>query len=187
MNRRSFLQLMAAAGAALIADPKVLLERPVVPGAAAKAFDPTSLMNGVQKFLITFNEGGQIFSYEFAGYVTQMTDKDPIDGMCSTDLSIRPTGEFKEVGVRCPAPRAPERPRKKAPSFEAPRPTTLELNGEVVADLQEIQLPQMERNTFEVTRNGMFGGPADDHEVMIPGIRRMGEITMTVNWMGDPK
>lgn len=185
MNRRSFLQLMAAAGAALIADPKIILERPVVPEAAAKAFDPMSLMDGVHKFLITFNEGGQIFSYEFEGFVTQMKPRESFEGLNAVDLDIRPTGAFKEVGVRCPAPRAPEpqtrRERKVARAAQAARATTLELDGQVVAELQEIAIP-MSRQVIEVTRNGMFGGEADEYQTFVPGLREIGTISMTVNW-----
>lgn len=99
--------------------------------------------------------------------------------MSTMDLGIRPTGEFKEVGTRCPAPR-PRRPRKT--EAIPTRPTMLEVNDTVVAELQSISAPTMERSCFDVTTNGMFGGQADDQEVMIPGLRRMGEITMTINY-----
>jgi hypothetical protein len=174
MNRRTFLQWMGAAGAALVVDPKVVLERAIAPEAPT-VLAPTALLDGVKKFLITFHEGGQIISYEFMGYVTNQRLLESTEGQAQMDLSIRPTGEFKEVGTRCPAPRLRE-PRSRREKIVAAKPTMLEVNDHVVAELQSISPPTMERCEFDVTT----AHGHDDYK--IGGLRRMGEITMTINY-----
>ena len=173
MNRRTFLQWMGAAGAALAVNPQVVLERAIAPEATT-VLAPTALADGVKKFLITFHEHGQIISYEFMGFVTNQRLLESPEGQAQMDLSIRPTGEFKEVGTRCPAPRLRE-PRSRREKIQAAKPTMLEVNDTVVAELQSISAPTMERSHFDCTT-------ANGDEVMIPGLRRMGEITMTINY-----
>jgi len=173
---------MGAAGAALAVNPQVVLERALAPEATT-VLAPTALADGVKKFLITFHEHGQIISYEFMGYVTNQTLNESADGLSTMDLGIRPTGEFKEVGVRCPAPVPSRVPRRKYAAVRAAKPTMLEIDGVVVAELEAISAPTMHREMFDVTRDGTFGGTPDRDQVMIPGLKRMGEITMTLNYL----
>jgi len=182
MNRRTFLQWMGAAGAALAVNPQVVLERALAPEAPT-VLAPTALADGVKKFLITFQEHGQTISYEFMGFVTNQTMNESDDGQATMDIGIRPTGEFKEVSVRCPAPRPVREPRSRAAKVRSAKPTMLEIDGVVVAELESISAPSMHREMIDVTYGGQFGGTPDRDQVMIPGLRRMGEITMTLNYL----
>lgn len=178
ISRRFFLQILGAAGVAL-ALPEGVVQAAAVQTADLPMAEPLAAAGdpfGLRTMRITFPDGT---CWDLQGFVTSQLVDAPIDGHTTSTITFRPSGECK-VG------QAPRPKRKRVPRHEAIRAnvTTLELDGQPVADLQEIQLPRMERSTYEVTRNGMFGGPADDNEVHVMGLRRMTDVTFTCAFDG---
>jgi len=62
--------------------------------------------------------------------------------------------------------------------------TTIELDGVSVGEIQDIVLPQMQRQMIDVTRDPAFTGLPDAHREFVPGLKRSTPMTFTINFDG---
>lgn len=177
LTRRSFLQILAAAGvAASLPNVEPILAEvvpalpPTMPPAAPEVLD------GLQHLRVVFPDGTV---FDLQGFVTSQLVDNPIDGMSTSEITFRPSGECKITNA---PPKRKPRPRKRV--AVPAQGTTIELDGQSIGDITDIQLPTMQRHTIEVTQNGMFGGEPDDHEVHVVGLRRMSDVTFTCSFDG---
>lgn len=174
ISRRFFLQMMGAAGVAL-ALPNVpqalapLLPPEVVPPTPVDPF-------GLRTIQITFPDGVKA---TLQGFIRSQFERDPIDGVRTTDFSFTPSGpmtmeEGAVGGVR----------RTRRHEAMAARETTLLLDGKEIGALTEITLPSMQRSMIEVTRDPRFTGGEEKRE-FIGGLRRMSDLTFTCEFHGE--
>lgn len=176
MNRRTFLQLLASAGVAVVAAPKDVFTSAVqgtLPPINVAPVGP--VIEGLQTIRITF-PGGEAWTMQ--GFLVGEEISDPIDGLIEKTLSFQPSGPCT---LEPPPPSTPKKRGRPGQAVSA-EGTSISVDGVNVGDIQDITLPSMQRNEIDVTRNGMFGGETDEYETHIVGLRRMGPLTFTVNF-----
>lgn len=172
MNRRSFLQILGLAGVATVVAPKVVIDRVLAPPVVGPTAIPLTeaFAPGLQTMLISFPDG---VTYELQGYITSQLVGGAIDGVVENTVSFQPSGPCKII----------EGLPTKRPVIHSALPADgvrVQCNGHDVGAITELEMPAMTRTMYEVTSDGTFDGSADGDVVMIPGLRRMSELTFTI-------
>lgn len=166
ISRRGFLQILAAAGVALSLPntEQVLAETaPQLP-----VVNPEILGNGLRTCTVTLSDGTR---FEIRGYVTSQLVNTPIDGISTSDITFKPTGEVRVTQGR--------RPR-----FQPGQHVALQLDGEEVLNVQDIALPQMRREMIDVTRDPCFTGEPEKPEYVL-GLKRYSDLTFNCAFDGE--
>lgn len=147
--------------------PAVSIGPAAIPVASA---DPFGM--GLNKFMVTFPDGTR---WSFKGFVSSQSVRSSIENVTELDVQIMPTGPstFDQRPVITPKG---DRARKARGTIMS---VTNEQGEEDSFELMDITPPSTQVTQIEVTQNGMFGGKADDNEVFIPGLRRIGPISFT--------
>jgi hypothetical protein len=191
MNRRTFLQILGAAGVAIVATPQAVVARALDPTVGPPLVPITpAVPSGMQTIRITFPDGT---AWQMQGFVTSQTVDCPIDGVSESTVQFQPTGpcecldeSYKPEG-NVTVDGSPVKRRRGQPTQRgqvlAPT-TTVSLDGVDVGELQDIQLPRMRAELIDVTRDPAFTGMPEDHREYIPGLKRVSPMTFTVNFDG---
>lgn len=168
MNRRSFLQIIGAAGVAIVAAPQAVLARaldPTVPTVGPPIVPVTPVADGLQTIRIGFPDGT---TWQMRGLVTSQLVSTPIDGVSESTVTFQPIGPCECIED---TPQTPQRGRQSMAALA----TTITVDDTELGEVQDIQLPSMHRNYEEMVNE-------DGDMTYIAGLKRVSPMTFVVNF-----
>lgn len=155
MTRREMLVRMFGATVTAAIAPFINLQD------ATPAFWNQESIKKLLPWKITFPDGA---TYSFDATVLEEKLLASLDGLTELSLRVQPTGPMT---VSAGAPPLDTGGLRASPMFT---PTVLEVDGRLLMELQEIEMPSLDRGTSEM--DGSYSG----------GLRRMGNLTLTVKF-----
>jgi len=150
MTRREWLATVFGASVAAAVAPLVDLT-----DTTTKFWSQPAILEGFKGWRISFPDG-TIFTFD------AFVKSERVLSNGSVEMELQPTGQVQVTH---------EVPKRTPSEFTPAMGTTVEREGQPIADLQEIHAPQMTRDEFEL--DGDF----------IPGLKKMGPMTFTMNFL----